>query len=93
VPLKIANPEHEAAITTARDLPRYPAIDGIDGEPGVLQRLLCVAERVKRIKHFAFKPLHVLQRDIEKVSTSARRVEDATVHTAGGTDGRSIAPS
>jgi hypothetical protein len=78
VPLEIADPKDEVCDDGGAWIYfEAEQLMGIDGEPGVLKRLLCVAERVKRIKHFAFKPLHVLQRDIEKVSASACGVEDA----------------
>ena len=49
----------------------------IDGQSGVFQDLLRLAEGVQGIEHLAFKALHVFQSDVEEVSGSAGGVEDA----------------
>jgi len=43
----------------------------------VLQDLLAFPERLERLQHFAFQPLHVLQRNVQEVPRTAGRIEHA----------------
>ena len=89
VPLQVTDPQHQVGNRRR---------SRIDFDPVEVLRVhrsqfhLLESKIAQRVEHFAFQPLEVLQRDVQKVSTAARGVENVRLaqldmKIANGLDG------
>ena len=76
MPLQIADPQHQLGDRGgARVRLDAEELVGVDRKSGTLKRRH-LAEVRKNIKHFAFEPLQVFQRDIEEIPGATGGIED-----------------